>query len=147
MSYAAPQKTWCPPLMLLRSPSAKECFCRSTYDKAGVGERKRGCGSLKKADVREVQKGGCERAADQIRLEKKKDKPFFGKGSKPTRTHNYPSVGDCTVVFRHAPSPAGWVPSESTFASCRAYASMRKNFSYGITPCVYECYFPFFMQA
>jgi len=30
--------------MLLRSPSAKECFCRSTYDKAGVGERKRGCG-------------------------------------------------------------------------------------------------------
>jgi hypothetical protein len=27
-----------------------------------------------RADVRETQKGGCERAADQIRLEKKKDK-------------------------------------------------------------------------
>ena len=38
--------------------------------------------------------------------------------------------------------PCGHSP-ESTVASCRAYASMRKNFSYGITPCVYECYYPF----
>ena len=39
--------------MLLRSPSAKECFCRSTYDKAGVGER------ASKRRVWEPQKGGC----------------------------------------------------------------------------------------
>ena len=37
-------------------------------------------------------------------------KPFFGKGSKPTRTHNYPSVGECTVVFRHATSPKLFIP-------------------------------------
>ena len=31
IAYAAPQKTWCPPLVLLRAPTAKERFCRSTY--------------------------------------------------------------------------------------------------------------------
>ena len=54
--------------MLLRSPSAKECFCRSTYDKAGVGERKRGCGSLKKAGVVVAmmrQKGKMEREGER----------------------------------------------------------------------------------
>jgi len=32
---AVPQKTWCPPLVLLRTPTAKERFCRNTYAKAG----------------------------------------------------------------------------------------------------------------
>ena len=33
------QKPWCPPLILLRPPTAKECFCQSTY--ANADERMR----------------------------------------------------------------------------------------------------------
>ena len=34
------------------------------------------------------------------------------------------------VVLRHAPSPAGWVPSEGTVASCGAYANNHDNSFY-----------------
>ena len=63
VSYAAPQKTWCPPLMLLRSPSAKECFCRSTYDKAGVerGPQKGGSGRAGAHTTRRVWREGLKR--------------------------------------------------------------------------------------
>ena len=53
--------------MLLRSPSAKECFSRSTYDKAGV--REGGYGSLKKAGVGEREgmvKGGERLLGDLV---------------------------------------------------------------------------------
>ena len=36
MAYAALQKPYCPVLMLLRTPTAKECFCQSTYANADV---------------------------------------------------------------------------------------------------------------
>ena len=35
------QKPWCPPLILLRTPTAKECFCHSTYANEGVKEAER----------------------------------------------------------------------------------------------------------
>ena len=40
MSYGISQKTCCPTLVLLRSPSAKERFCRNTYANADEMKRK-----------------------------------------------------------------------------------------------------------
>jgi len=40
MAHAAPQKTQCPLLVLLRSQSAKERFCRSTCCQCG-GKKER----------------------------------------------------------------------------------------------------------
>ena len=34
------QKPWCPPLILLRTPTAKECFCHSTYANADAGRQR-----------------------------------------------------------------------------------------------------------
>ena len=41
MAYATLQKPWCPPLILLRTQTAKECFCQSTYANADEGMRGR----------------------------------------------------------------------------------------------------------
>ena len=49
---AVPQKTRRPPLVLLRTPTAKERFCRNTFAKAG-GERGSGVPTLlQKNDLR-----------------------------------------------------------------------------------------------
>ena len=34
------QKPWCPPLILLRTQTAKECFCHSTYANADAGRQR-----------------------------------------------------------------------------------------------------------